>query len=333
MRGAHLLWLGITIVTMVLASLAIWDLGAEAPILAGLMTALVIANCESIVISGNAAGIVDSLCVIAVWCFLRERFVWLGVLSLAMGLLVKPHNTGLIWMCFLLSGGVLRKRALQTLMVTAALGAPCIFWVYHQSPDWPQGLRNNIAVFSEHGGLADPGPACTTANGPGILTNLQAIFSLLRDDPHFYNTATYAACILLFFVWMFVVWRNERTQGTFLVSLAVSSSLSMLPLYHRIYDAKLLLLTIPACTVVWAKNKILRWFALLLNLAALLATADLPQAVLIGEANHLRSTSVVNSRISAAAIDAFPAPLSVALITLFYLGLGLTHSMSLRSRK
>ena len=168
-------------------------------------------------------------------------------------------------------------------------------------------------------------------NGPGMLTNLQALFSMLRDDPHFYNIATYVVCAPLLLIWILVARLGGRKQDNIWFGLAIASSLSMLPVYHRIYDAKLLLLTIPACTV-WVHNKLLRWFALFLILAALASTADLSQALLIGETARLRSSVAVGSRISAQ-IDALPAPLFVSLIALFYLGLSITHCMSHKKAK
>ena len=61
---------------------------------------------------------------VAVWCFIRERFVPAGILCLAVSLAVKPQDAGLVWLYFLLVGGVYPKRALQTLVAMLALGLP-----------------------------------------------------------------------------------------------------------------------------------------------------------------------------------------------------------------
>ncbi len=119
---AHLLWMILTAGSLVLAGFLMWNLGAiYAPVLSGVLVCLVLANSEVLFAFGNAAGIVVSLCMVAVWCFLRERFVWAGVLCLAISLAIKPHDAGLVWLYFLLAGGAYRKRALQTLLVTAVL--------------------------------------------------------------------------------------------------------------------------------------------------------------------------------------------------------------------
>jgi hypothetical protein len=80
----------------------------------------------------------------------------------------------------------------------------------------------------------------------------------------------------------------------------------------------LLLLTIPACALLWAEGGSLRWFALLANSAALLITGDIPATALeiqtarvpLGTAfiEHLRAALLVR-----------PAPLILLLVAIFYL--------------
>ena len=116
---AHQLWLILTAVSLILATLLAWDLGADyAPRITGGLLGIVLATSASGLFTGNAAGIVVGLAVISVWCFLRERFVAMGVLCLATSLVIKPHDAGLVWLYFLLAGGVYRKRAIQTFIVS-----------------------------------------------------------------------------------------------------------------------------------------------------------------------------------------------------------------------
>ena len=45
----------------------------------------------------------------------------------------------------------------------------------------------------------------------------------------------------------------------------------MLPVYHRLYDeAKTLLLTIPACALLWLEGGVIGWLALLLTSVAII---------------------------------------------------------------
>ena len=68
---AHLLCLAFMTGALILASLLMWNLGAErAPLVTGALIALMLINSEVVVIIGNAAAIAIGLCVIAAWCFL-----------------------------------------------------------------------------------------------------------------------------------------------------------------------------------------------------------------------------------------------------------------------
>ncbi len=62
--------------------------------------------------------------------------------------------------------------------------------------------------------------------------------------------------------------------------MAAIAALSMLPVYHRPYDAKLLLLTLPACAMVLAEGGPLGRIGLVLNSLAILITSDLPLGML-----------------------------------------------------
>jgi cell division protein FtsW (lipid II flippase) len=81
--------------------------------------------------------------------FLEERFVWAGILCLAISLAIKLHNAGQVWLYFLLAGGVYWKRALQTLLITAVLGLAAIAWVMPIAPHWMQELHSNIIPSGE----------------------------------------------------------------------------------------------------------------------------------------------------------------------------------------
>ena len=122
---AAILWTALTVGALILASFLSWNLGAgHAPVLSGALVGFLLANSQILVIKGMCAGVAVGLCVVAVWCFIRNRFVAAGILCLAVSLAVKPQDTGLVWLFLLLAGGVYRKRALQSLLATAALCLP-----------------------------------------------------------------------------------------------------------------------------------------------------------------------------------------------------------------
>jgi hypothetical protein len=316
----HILWIALTAGSFVLASLLIWNLGANyAPIVSGVLIGFLLANSESLLITGNAAGIAISLCVAAVWCFLRERFVPVGIACLAVSLALKPHDAGLVWLYFLLAPGVFRKRALQTLAVTTAISLLAVLWVGHVAPQWMQEWHSNVAAFSVHGGVNDPGPASTGGHGLDMLVSLQTAISVLWDDPRFYNLVSYLICAPLVLAWGFITLRSRPSTRRAWLALAAITALSMLPVYHRQVDARLLLLTVPACAMLWAEGGRIGRLALAVTTAGLVLTGDIPWAIFFGVASklHLPATALTGTILMA--VQMFPVPLILLAVGVFYL--------------
>ena len=316
---AEAVWMLLTAGSLILASCATWDLGARfAPRLSGWMVFLLLVNSELILSLGNTAGLVVGLCVIAAWCFLCERFVVGGIACMAVSLAMKPHDAGMIWLFFLLAGGVGRKRALQTLGATALLAIPAALWITHVVPHWPQELNANVTTIMAHGGIDDPGPASGGNFGVNMIISLQSVASRISDNPHFYNGAAYLICGLLLLPWAWKTLRSPWSPRMACFALAAVAPLSMLPVYHRCYDAKLVLLTIPACAMLWAERGRVGWLALVLTAATLVVTGDL---LWIGVFQLTRYSG------AAVTAEAYPAPLILLVLGVFYLWVYLKESL------
>ena len=317
---AYRLWMALTVASLIFASFLAFNLGADdAPVLSGALTGFLLANIQAIIILGNPAGIVISLCVVAVWCFLRERFVPAGILCLALSLALKPQDAGLVWLYFFLAGGVYRKRSLQTLLAAVAISLPCVLWVWRVAPRWIEEWRSDALTALNLGGLADPGLAQTGYHGPFILVDLQAVFSFFRDQPRIYNSAAYIVCAPLLLVWAFVTLRSRPSPARARLALAAIVPLSLLPVYHHLYDAKLLLLTVPACAVLWAGGGLVGRLALLVNAAAFVLTGDLLWSVFYAFITTLRLPAAGLSGRMLMAAQLFPAPLILLVMAIFYL--------------
>src|SRR6202008_803776 len=115
-----------------------------------------LANSATLLYFGNPAGFVVPLCVIGVWCFVEDRYVWLGIACFAVSLAFKPHDSGLVWLYFLLAGGCFRKKALLTLAIVAAFTVPAVLWTTHLSSGWWQEIGEHLQLFSQKGGMNDP---------------------------------------------------------------------------------------------------------------------------------------------------------------------------------
>jgi hypothetical protein len=319
---AHVLWLTLTIGGLIIASFLIWNLAADsAPIVSGVLIGFFLASSEVIVILCNPAGIAISLCVVAVWCFFRERFITVGILCLAVSLALKPQDTGLVWLYFLLAGGVYRKRALQTLIVAIVLSLPAVLWVWYVAPHWIQEWHSNILVYSAQGGVNDPSLAASRAQGSKGLISLQAVLNAASDNPLIYNQARYLACGALLLAWAVRAVRSRVSQRGTWLALASIAALSMLLVGHHLYDTKLLLLTVPACAMLWAEGGLVGWLALLVNTAGFILTGDLLWAIVFAFINSPHLSATAQSAKILIDVQIFSIPLILLLMGIFYLWL------------
>jgi hypothetical protein len=317
---AHILWLILTLGSILAASFLIWHFSASySPLVCGALIALFLVNSELLAISSNAAGIVVSLCVVAVCCFLSDRLATVGIVCLAISLTIKPQETGLVWLYFLLAGGVYRTRALQTLLATIVISLPAILWVWHVSPHWLTEWQANLATFNAHGGINDPGLDSAGGHGLAMVISLQAILSVFRDNQHFYDLGSYLVSAPLVLVWAVITVRTRTTPAKAWLALASIAAISMLPVYHRQYDAKLLLLTVPACVMLLAEGGRMGKFALLVTTAAFVFTGDLTWAILLGLINHLHPAANGLAAQTLMAAQVFPPPLILLTTGIFYL--------------
>jgi hypothetical protein len=273
--AATLLWMLVTGTALIAGLLLMWCVGARSSVHVSTFLACILAvNCESIFAGGNTAGIVVGLCGIAVWCFLENRWATIGVVCLAMGLAVKPHDAGLVWLYFVLAGGVNRKRALASGAITAAMGAVALVWLWHVAPHWIEDWRANLAAISAHGGINEPGPNARTDTIFSIV-DLQAALSIFKDAPGFYNPATYLVCGALIAAWSVKALWGKFTEHMAWLALAAATAFTMLITYHRVWDAKLVMIAIPACCVLWAEGGKVGKVAVLITSIAALLTGDL----------------------------------------------------------
>ena len=318
--AAQVLWTIFTIGLFTFACYEVWRIAADSsPPLAACLLGLMLTNAEVLFAYGNAAGVAVSLCAIAVCCFVRERWVWAGVLCLAVSLALKPHDAGAVWLLLLVVGGSYRKRALQSALVVCVLCIPAILWVSSISPHWIHELRSNLELVSARGGVADPGPSGISNGTGGAIINLQSAVAVFRDEPQFYSSVAYAICAPLFIAWLVGTVRRRREQIDVWLSMAVLVPLSMLPVYHRPYDTKLLMLAIPGCAALWATGGVRRWFGLIITSVALLLTSDIPVTVLAAVAKRFPAYPVGIWNQLVAVLITRPVPLILLAMSVFYL--------------
>ena len=268
-------WMAIIIACFIAACFCVWRLGADfAPRFSGALICFLMINSGLLVASGNTAGFVISLSAVAVCCFLRERYAPAGVVCLALALIIKPQDAAFVWLYFLLVEAPERKRALQAAALAAALALPAMLWVSHLVPHWLPEYHANLLAATSRGGRDYAGVHTGGGLGVVMIINLQAALSLIRDDAHFFNSAAYAICGMLLLIWSAKTLRSRFSPGWLGSPSPPSRSLTLLPVYHRTYDARLVLLTVPACAILWKEGGPLGWCALALNVAAIVLTGD-----------------------------------------------------------
>jgi hypothetical protein len=314
------LWMILCAGTFILASLLIWEAAADfAPRLAGVLSGLLLANSFWLLMIGNAAAIAVSLCIIATWCFYRDRFAWAGVLCLALSLSLKPNDSGLVWLFFLLAAPALRKRALQSVAALVVLSLPFLLWVTHASSHWLKELQTNMASFSEIGGIVDPGLSGMAGKNMDCIVQLQTAVSVFFGNAHSWNLITYAICAPLLLLWAYRTLKTRPSATAIWIPLAVAAPLTVLPTYHFQHDAKLLLIAIPACAMLWARRSRTGNIAVLITTAAILVNGDilsairilLTRAIILPQPNFFsRLITLVFTR---------PAPLVLLAMAVFYL--------------
>lgn len=319
-EGAHILWLAITAACLIGAALAMWSVGADyAPVLSGMLLGAMLANSELFLVLGNPGGIVAGICVIAAWCLIKNRYALAGVVGMALCLLLKPHEVGPVWLFFLLSGGMQRRRAWQSALLAAVLAVPAVIWVSSVSPHWPQDLHAMVQAGSARGEVNDPGPTSLGSHGIGMVISAQAAFSLIRDDPRFYNLASYALCAPLILLWAVRVWRTKVSEELAWFALAPITALSMLPVYHRMYDARLMMLAVPACAMLWAHRGARAWLGAVLLAASVFVTSAIPWALLLLAITRLPLPGLLGSNEAVLALQVVPVPLTLLVTGCFFL--------------
>jgi hypothetical protein len=204
---------------------------------------------------GQPAVFAISLVVIGSCLFLGGRLVPLGAFLFFLSLAVKPQIGGFIVLYFVAQRIYWRYAAFA--LAGAAfllLWASLILGHHPRSAGWASTLRGNLSATLSPGGSADPRPANPQAIGD---ENLQALTSIFVANTGQFNATAYAIFLALLGAGTVVVLRANRGPELHLMALGALSILTLMPIYHRFYDTRLLLLSVPAVLVVFQSRRVL----------------------------------------------------------------------------
>jgi hypothetical protein len=259
---AHLLWLAISTGTFLLGVALIGRLCLPvSPLWSALAIGFFLLTSTMLMMLAQPAQLTAGLCAIAVWCLLEGRCLWGGVLCLAVALVFKPHVTGFVWLYFLISAGGYRKQAIRALVIAVLISLPGFIWASAMpaSSHWMREIPANLQALASPGMTNDPGPLNRDVH---YLAHIQTIISVFRDDPSFSNGVAHILGALLLGLWLVPVFRMRPSKERDYFALASIVCISMLPTYHRSYDACILLLIFPAFALLTTRGVWLRWWAL-----------------------------------------------------------------------
>ena len=239
--------------------------------LATILVALILASSGTTLVLGNPAFFAISLLIIGTYLFLRGRFLPLGTFLLMLSLAVKPPIGGLIVLYFLVRG-IHRRYAVAALAGALALFmcAGMILKMHPRSADWTKDLAANISLTVDSG-FNDPRPA----NQQSVCDiNLQAITGIFFSDVKEFNAAAWSVFLVLLAVGGAVTLRVKAGPEMNLLSLGALAALSLTPVYHRFYDSRMLLITIPAAMIIYQKRRLLGAFIVALTVLAVVQSAE-----------------------------------------------------------
>jgi len=244
--------------------------------------------------AGQTSFIAVGLAVIALWCFIRGRYTVAGIVCLGVGMGLKPQLAGIVFL-YLILRPVFRRYAVKSAVIAVALLVIGVAWVSLSAPsgNWRAELSEHITTSQQPGAVNDPSAANQFA--PDIV-NAQAAWVLVTENPSTYNLLSWLLFAALFIPFVIGAWRGAETNAQMFAALAAIACIGVLPVYHRVYDLLILLLTFPSLICLFVQRHKLRWI-----IAAATAVALVPGPIInrippfhaLNVAWHVQSLAVI----------------------------------------
>jgi hypothetical protein len=237
--AAHLVWLVITLLAYAITVLSVRSL-ADLPwstprTYMFLALALALAPVHTGLATGSMVIVAVAASVAAIWAGEHQHNALAGVL-LAVAIGLKPQ-IGLPFLLYCL----LRRRwrmAVIAFSGVAVVFALAVIRLTISGTPWLQNYLYDNRVLFASGSLGD-----FTEHGPlrfGLI-NLQVVTYAILGDRDLANLAAFAVAGIMGLAWLFLFSRRSH-QPDALLHLSTIAVLSLLPVYHRLYDASLLIL-------------------------------------------------------------------------------------------
>jgi len=208
--------------------------------------------------NGNSTILLVGACSVAIWAARNERDVTAGILF-GIACSLKPQTAAFLVLYYL----VKQRWRVFGAAVACTLGLVLLAAVYLQfhGVSWIHDYLNNARGFLTANKIDD----FSSANPIRFtLINLQVPFFAITGRSALANLLALGAGILLLCFWLY--WAVQRRQPVLdLLCLGTASVIGLLPVYHRFYDAALLVVPLSwIMAPLAAKSKTRAQVALLL---------------------------------------------------------------------
>jgi Glycosyltransferase family 87 len=249
---AHHLWLAISLMAFGLTVLSLLSLKdyqwQEKRTYLFLALALALAPFHTGLAAGSIVIVAVGFCALAVLMADRQWSVMAGVLfAVALGL--KPQ-IGIPFLAYYL----VRRRwrvVTTTATVLAILAAIAVFHLAMSPTPWLDNYRYDNRILFAHGSLGD-----FTKSNPlrFSLVNLQVLLYTFLPDRGGANVAALVVAGILGAFWLYLLLRRADSKSE-LLALGALVVISLLPVYHRLYDASLLIFPLAWSLAAWSEPR------------------------------------------------------------------------------
>jgi hypothetical protein len=265
---AYALWLAINLALfsiMLCALVALAGLSYREPSAVLLVSiTLALAPFHTGIVTANVTLVAVELGVIAVWTARARHDVTTAVL-VAMSVGLKPQ----IGFCFLLYYLARRRWRIfgMIVLVVVLIAGSGLLRLELGHTSWLRNYVNDNRVLLETGILANFTPINPTRFG---LINLQVVLYQLVRSTRLANNLAFSVGVVFLVVWAVGMWRGRARNDLEMLDLSAIAIASLLPVYHRFYDAALLVLPLCWVFVSFRKARMLGSLSLMLVLPFLI---------------------------------------------------------------
>jgi len=210
---------------------------------------LALAPFQTGIATGNSTLAAVELGVIAVYAA-RQRYEMVSAVLIALSAGLKPQ----IGICFLFYYMIRPRMRVFVAAAALLLVVGLAGWLRLEAghTPWWTNYRNDNRMLLESGVLGNFTEINQTRFG---LINLQVALYPMLADVRRTNVLAAAIATALLAAWLIIALRRRRSPDSELLELSAPAVISLLPIYHRFYDAALLVLPLVWTFVCFGRGR------------------------------------------------------------------------------